>query len=147
VQRDRRAKRLRAQPVKAIHRRFESVGGVELKVSRTRADALATAVTQAEILHGVMLLPRGKRREAIASAAAQMFEERTSRSECCRSGSDAALAYAEIASARRRRGRPISAFDAQIAAIARSAGAQLATRNVDDFEGCGIDIVDPWQET
>ena len=41
-------------------------------------------------------------------------------------------------------GRPISHVDAQIAAIARSVGAQLATRNVRDFEDCGVDIVNPW---
>ncbi len=45
----------------------------------------------------------------------------------------------------RRRGRPISQFDAQIAAIARVAGATLATHNVRDFEHCGIGVVDPWE--
>ena len=60
-------------------------------------------------------------------------------------GSDAAEAYADIASARRRQGRPISQSDAQIAAIARSTGATLATRNVADFEGCDVTLVDPWR--
>jgi predicted nucleic acid-binding protein len=35
-------------------------------------------------------------------------------------------------------------FDAQIAAIARSKDAQVATRNVDDFDDCGIDLLNPW---
>ena len=39
----------------------------------------------------------------------------------------------------------VNNFDAQIAAIAKSAGAGIATRNVPDFEGCGIKVVDPWQ--
>lgn len=102
-----------------------------------------TSVTQAEILHGIMLLPKGKRREAIAAAATRMFEEDFA-SRVLPFGSDAARAYAEIAATRRRAGRPIAAFDAQIAAIARSVGAGLATRNVGDFEGCGIDVLDPW---
>jgi toxin FitB len=34
--------------------------------------------------------------------------------------------------------------DAQIAAIAQVQGAKLATPNVTDFEGCGVDLVDPW---
>lgn len=102
-----------------------------------------TAVTQAEILHGVQLLPRGKRRDAIAVAAAQMFEQDFV-ARVLPFGSDAARAYAEIAATRRRQGHPISAFDAQIAAITRTAGAELATRNVDDFDGCGIDVIDPW---
>jgi len=58
--------------------------------------------------------------------------------------SEAASSYASIAVDRRRAGRPISHFDAQIAAIARSSGAKIATRNVDDFEGCGVDLVNPW---
>jgi predicted nucleic acid-binding protein len=41
-------------------------------------------------------------------------------------------------------GRPISEFDAQIAAIARVHGAALATRDVAGFEGCGIEIINPW---
>jgi predicted nucleic acid-binding protein len=51
---------------------------------------------------------------------------------------------AEIAVERRRAGRPISHFDAQIAAIARSNKAVIATRNVADFQGCGIEVIDPW---
>jgi predicted nucleic acid-binding protein len=42
-------------------------------------------------------------------------------------------------------GRPIGVADAMIAGIARSRGARLATRNVRDFEGCGIALIDPWQ--
>ncbi|WP_172331819.1 PIN domain-containing protein [Mangrovicoccus sp. HB161399] len=59
--------------------------------------------------------------------------------------SAASVAYAEIASARRSAGRPIAAFDAQIAAIALSRGATVATRNIRDFEGCGLELIDPWQ--
>jgi len=57
----------------------------------------------------------------------------------------AARAFSEIAATRRRLGRPISEFDAQIAAIARAAGAAVATRNEQDFADCGIDIVNPWR--
>jgi predicted nucleic acid-binding protein len=41
-------------------------------------------------------------------------------------------------------GRPIAQFDAQIAAIARSHGAAVATRNTQDFEGCGIKVLNSW---
>jgi predicted nucleic acid-binding protein len=60
---------------------------------------------------------------------------------------DAALAYPEIAAGRRQGGKPISQIDAQIAAIVRSRGARLATRNVRDFVECGITVVDPWGES
>ena len=62
-------------------------------------------------------------------------------------GSDAAAAYAHIAADRRRAGRPISHFDAQIAAIALANGASVATRNVDDFADCGVEVLDPWTDT
>ena len=58
--------------------------------------------------------------------------------------SDAAAFYADIAVVRRNKGRPISQFDAQTAAIARSTGAALATRNVGDFDECEIDLINPW---
>ena len=60
--------------------------------------------------------------------------------------SPAASAYARIAVARRRSGRPISQADAQIAAIAASRGASLATQNVAGFANFGIGLVDPWKE-
>jgi predicted nucleic acid-binding protein len=58
--------------------------------------------------------------------------------------SSAAQAFAIVASERRQAGKPISQADAQIAAVARSRGASLATRNVEDFEGCGIEVISPW---
>jgi predicted nucleic acid-binding protein len=59
---------------------------------------------------------------------------------------EAALAYPDIAAGRRQSGQPISQVDAQIAAVVRSRGARLATRNVRDFADCGITIVNPWRE-
>jgi predicted nucleic acid-binding protein len=58
---------------------------------------------------------------------------------------EAARAFPEIAAGRRAEGRPLAEFDAQIAAVARSRRAILATRNVADFEGCGVRLVNPWQ--
>ena len=58
---------------------------------------------------------------------------------------EAADVYGSIATERRKAGRPISQFDAQIASITISRGAALATRNVADFEGVGLVIINPWQ--
>ena len=102
-----------------------------------------TAITQAEVLHGIMLLPKGRRRASLEAAAIAMFEQDFA-GRTLPFGSDAAKMYAVIAAERRRLGRPISQFDAQVAAITRASGAALATRNVSDFENCGITVIDPW---
>lgn len=108
-----------------------------------RATIFVSAVSQAEILYGVALLPAGRRREDLTGAAGAMFSV-LFRGRVLPFDADAAGAFAVVAAARRHAGRPISNPDAQIAAIARSRGAVLVTRNVPDFDGCGIDVIDPW---
>ena len=103
-----------------------------------------TTVTQAEILLGVAVMPAGKRRNQLAAAVAAIFADDFVERVLPFDG-DAAVAFADIVAARRSRGTPISQFDAMIAALARSRGAQLATRNVEDFAHCGIVVVNPWQ--
>jgi predicted nucleic acid-binding protein len=103
-----------------------------------------TSIAQAEIFYGVLLLPAGRRRSSVEAAATAMFDTEFA-GRVLAFGSDAAPVYAHIAAERRGAGRPISNFDAQTAAIARCTGATLATRNVGDFERCGIKLVDPWE--
>ncbi len=102
-----------------------------------------SAVTQAEMMLGARLLPAGKRRSALEAALLAMFDEDFA-GRILPFDSAAVTAYVEIVSSRRAAGRPISRFDAQIAAIAKQCGASLATRNVADFEGCGVLVVNPW---
>jgi predicted nucleic acid-binding protein len=109
----------------------------------SNASLFTTAVTQAEILYGVSILPASKRKQSLAAAVGEMFEH-DFRERTLPFDSPAAVAYAAICSDREQRGRPISQFDAQIAAISRSRGAALATRNKSDFGECGIQVIDPW---
>lgn len=103
-----------------------------------------TTVTQAEILYGLELLAEGRRRNRLGTVIEAIFREDL-RDRILPFDSPAARAYAPIVVARRRSGRPISQMDAQIAAIARSREATVATRNVVDFEGCGVEVVDPFE--
>ncbi len=105
-----------------------------------------TTITVAEILFGIELLPRGKRRDRMLAQAEAVFAEDFA-GRVLPFDEDAARAFPEIAIQRRTLGRPIADLDAQIAAIARSRGAFLATRNTGDFEGCGIQLVNPWEPT
>ncbi|HUI41678.1 MAG TPA: type II toxin-antitoxin system VapC family toxin [Terriglobia bacterium] len=102
-----------------------------------------TTITQAEILYGVGLLPKGKKRTALESAVEAIFAEEFE-GRILPFDSEAARAFARIASARRATGRPVTQFDTQIAAIAYARGAAVATRNSIDFEGCGIAVLNPW---
>ena len=107
------------------------------------AGIFLSAVSAAELRFGAALLPPGRRREALAAALDALLREDFA-GRLLPFDEAAAEAYAEIAAARRAAGRPIRAFDAQIAAIARARGAAVATRNARDFEVCGIKVIDPW---
>lgn len=102
-----------------------------------------SAVTEAELRTGIAILPAGQRREGLKAALdatiSEDFEGRILPFDTA-----AAKTYAEIAAGRRSAGRPIADADCQIAAIARATGMPVVTRNTRDFEGCGIDVINPW---
>ena len=125
---------LRAQPHPAVLAWFAEQPADSLFVS---------AVTQAEMLLGARFLPRSKRRQQLETALDTMFREDFA-GRVLPFDSAAAAAYAAVVAARRSADRPISQFDAQIAAIALSRRAGLATRNVSNFEECGLTLTNPW---
>jgi toxin FitB len=102
-----------------------------------------TTITQAEILAGIEALPAGKRRQSLSAAARRLFDEYF-HGRILAFDPEAARQFATISAIRKAAGRPISQFDAMIAAIVRVHRATLATRNVRDFEQCGIRLVNPW---
>lgn len=102
-----------------------------------------SAITVAEIRMGIALLPEGKRKGLLSDLAEQTFQEDFS-DQCLPFDCDAVPEYAVIVAERNRKGRPISVEDAQIAAIARTAGLTLATRNTKDFSDIeGLALVNP----
>jgi toxin FitB len=56
----------------------------------------------------------------------------------------AAHEFGRILVQRGRMGRPISTMDALIGAVALSHGATVATRDMSDFEGIGLQLIDPF---
>lgn len=107
------------------------------------ADQLCTtSVTVAEIRYGIARLPAGQHRTSLQAAADDVF---AAFSELILAFDlEAARHYADVVVERDRTGAPISGFDAQIAAVCRSHQAALATRNIDDFDRLGIDLLNPW---
>jgi predicted nucleic acid-binding protein len=108
------------------------------------AEIATTAITAAELLYGVAGLPDGRRKAELAAAVDGLLDD-DFQGRVLSFGQPAARRYADIVSHRERLGRPIGVADAQIAAICRAVDATLATRNTDDFEETGIELVNPWK--
>ena len=119
-------------------------GPVAAWMERQPASALfTTAISQAETMSGIAIVAAGRRRAGLDAAARAMFtmdfEGRVLPFDAA-----AADAYAEIFAARRLMGRPSATLDLMVAAIARCWNAGVVTRNVDDFAGCGVEVINPW---
>lgn len=110
--------------------------------SRDRRELRTTSITLAEIRYGIARLPDGRRKQVLLDTADEIFQ--TFSDQVLPVDEAAAEHYAIIASARERAGKPIPGFDALIAAVCRSRGAALATRNLPHFDGTGIEVMDPW---
>ena len=125
---------MRLEPMPAVAAWIDARGAEEIYL---------TAVSEAELLYGVAIMPAGRRKTELETAMTRWldlgFRERVLPFD-----SAAARAYAEIAADRRRAGRPMGDADCQIAAICRSRGAVLVTRNARDFEGTGVSVINPW---
>ena len=57
---------------------------------------------------------------------------------------DVMLTWGRLVGRLEREGRPLSAMDSLIAALALHHGFSLVTRNEDDFRGTGVVILNPW---
>jgi predicted nucleic acid-binding protein len=102
-----------------------------------------TSITLAELLAGVAALPAGRRRNKLGQALTEqvlpLFEGRVLAFDM-----RAAHVFAQVQAGAQAAGNPISFADAAIAAIANAYGFAVATRNVRDFKGTGVEVIDPW---
>ncbi len=101
-----------------------------------------TAISVMEITYGVARLPAGRRKEAIKARWEGALSSWGGRFLTL--GMAESVAAGEVLATRTAAGRPVTASDAQIAGICRVWKASLATRNVGDFDGLGIELVNPW---
>ena len=102
-----------------------------------------TSITLFEARFGLALLPPGRRRQVLESAFDNLLKEDLE-NRALDFDSAAATAAASLAAARQKSGRRVDMRDTQIAGIALSRRATLATRNVRHFVDLNISIVDPW---
>ncbi|HLY47303.1 MAG TPA: type II toxin-antitoxin system VapC family toxin [Stellaceae bacterium] len=102
-----------------------------------------TAITEGELRYGLALMAEGRRQRELEAVITAILDEDLG-GRILPFDSSAAREFAGIAAMRRHAGKPISEPDARIAAITRSRGAALATRNTADFADCGLTIINPW---
>jgi len=107
-------------------------------------DLYTTTITIAEIQRGIVRLPEGKRRAGLEQRfegfIASAFPGRLLGLD-----RDAAYACGSVSRMREQQGLHADMVDMLIAAITITAKASLATRNVGDFEGCGLALINPWE--
>ena len=111
-------------------------------LSQNPANLATTAITEAEILTGLALLPEGRRKSALIREAQSMLNAFAHR--VFPFDRDAARIYPLGVLERKLLGLATDTADGQIAAIARVRRAAVATRNTVDFEHCGVEIINPW---
>lgn len=112
------------------------IGGV------SEAQLYTSVITWVELRYGTAKLPPGARRsklEGWISSIRERFADRLLPIELV-----CAEACGELMASSKALGRPIGDMDALIAATALVHGMTLVTRNVSDFAGAGIRILNPW---
>jgi len=102
-----------------------------------------TSVTIGEIRYGLRVLPQGKRRHSLEEGFERILAEAFP-GRILAFDEAAAHRYGEIMGRRKEIGRPLAILDGQIASVAWSNGCSVATRNVQDFIECGVEVVNPF---
>jgi predicted nucleic acid-binding protein len=129
----------------ALMRRDPEVSVVEWLNRQPTESVWITSITLFEARFGLALLPRGRRRQMLEAAFAQVLKEDLE-NRVLDFDSAAATEAAALAAERRKAGRPVDLRDTQIAGIALVRRATLATRNVRHFRDLKVPIVDPWAQ-
>ena len=95
-----------------------------------------------EVRFGILLLPRGKRRSKLE----QWFDGGVQRLHCLSWEAETGLRWAELVASLRASGRSMPIKDSLIAATALLHNLVVVTRNRNDFEKAGVNLVDPFAD-
>lgn len=106
-------------------------------------DLWLSAIVLHELEFGLQLLLPGRRRDRIASALSTFIAEYEHR--ILPIGRQEARSAAWFRGQSRRSGRVLHLADALIAGTAQVNGLTIATRNIGDFDGLGIAVMNPWE--
>ena len=111
---------------------------------RAKMDFWLCTPVIAELRYGAAILPEGRRRDALFAAWDRLEDDKFA-GRILTFDRLAARHYAELSARRRALGKSIASMDAMIAAIASAHSMTLATRNIQDFVGLGIPLVNPFE--
>ncbi|MFC4292021.1 type II toxin-antitoxin system VapC family toxin [Sphingorhabdus arenilitoris] len=116
---------------------------VQIWAEQEAANLWLASTVIGELLSGAYRLPEGKRKQSFLTGYRALIETQAKR--IVDFDLAAARHYGEILAFLKNSGQNPTTADAQIAAMARSRGMALATRNVKDFEGLGLKLINPWE--
>jgi predicted nucleic acid-binding protein len=131
--------------VSALMQRTPDVAVIDWLNQQPAESIWLTSITIFETRFGLALLPKGRRRDSLEDAFDRLLSEDLDK-RILDFDVPAASAAATVAAARQRAGRPVDMRDTQIAGIAVSRNATLATRNTKHFADISVEIVNPWQQ-
>ena len=100
----------------------------------------------AELYRGIARLPESRRKDHLSVAIERMQNE-LFRNRILAFDIGAAKQYGDLSAIRERLGQPIGHMDAMIAAIALCHRATVATRDIRDFAGLGLELINPFEWT
>lgn len=106
-------------------------------------DLFVSSISIAEISYGLYVLPDGKRKQQLHIRFEQ-FINNAFQFRLLTFDEPAARMYGRVMGEAKRTGHPMSIADGQIAAIALANDFAVATRNIKDFNYCGVRLVNPF---
>jgi tRNA(fMet)-specific endonuclease VapC len=101
-----------------------------------------SVITLGELAHGVSRLSPSARRARLEKWLTTTIEQFAGR--LLEFGERHAVCWGRLRADVEKCGRPRSIIDLQIAAVAQVAELVVVTRNVVDFDGLGLNLVNPW---
>lgn len=104
-------------------------------------DIVVDPIILGEMRFGILLLPRGKKRNALE----RWFSAGVSRLKCLEWDAETGLKWAELLAGLRAKGKAMPIKDSMIAATALVHGLTVVTRNAGDFAKASVPIVDPFR--
>jgi len=106
---------------------------------------LISAVSIAEIKHGISLLDKGRKKNSLTAWLENNLLPRFDR-RIIPIDESISLVWGDLMGLSKRQGRYLSTFDGFIAATAKMHHLTLVTRNTKDFDFLSLNLFNPWDE-